>query len=282
MVSACLVQSLVRVHADSPDMNPFFYARLLRALPPRLAQSLYYRCFRGQAARWPQLFRAARLRDAPSCRMDLVPGDEVSNAIALTGVYELEVTRLLKVSACSGGVLVDVGANLGYHSLLWASHLSGCQSIAIEASPEVFPLLTANVASNPTANIEAHCLAASNISGLLRFATSGSTQMGWGHVCREGGIEVPCRRLDEILQGRACLQVLKVDAEGHDLQVLLGASALIRDRAIKTLIFESAYEELCSPDGKTLLRQLEEAGYTQPSPIGKQTEGSIVFVSTCG
>ena len=89
------------------------------------------------------------LHFAPQMRMNLVAGDCISDPIAFTGVYELAFTRVLvEIARKPGGLLVDVGANLGYFSLLWAAQRADNQAIAFEASPRNVPLLVDNLEAN--------------------------------------------------------------------------------------------------------------------------------------
>jgi hypothetical protein len=53
--------------------------------------------------------------------MQLLRGDSISESIAFTGLRELALTRNLAALAKKGGQFVEVGANMGYFSLLWAA-----------------------------------------------------------------------------------------------------------------------------------------------------------------
>ena len=61
--------------------------------------------------------------------MELVPGDWISDCIAFTGVYEPELSRGIAAKARRGGTFIDIGANLGYFSLVWAAGNTGNQTI---------------------------------------------------------------------------------------------------------------------------------------------------------
>lgn len=80
--------------------------------------------------------------------MELVPGDHISDIIAFTGVYEMSLTKRVVDLARQGGVLVDVGANLGYFPLLWAALNRENKCFAFEASPRNIPLLNRNISRN--------------------------------------------------------------------------------------------------------------------------------------
>ena len=121
---------------------------LLRSLPDRLRISVWTHFYRAKGSDWLPLYKAASLRHAPLVSMELVPGDGLSDCIAFTGVYEPALTRRLVELAKQGGTLVDVGANLGYFSLLWAANNSANKCIAFEASPRNINILRRNVNQN--------------------------------------------------------------------------------------------------------------------------------------
>src|ERR1700712_2741202 len=101
-------------------------------LPDRLRVALWARLYRSSQSRWLPLYKSARLRHAPLVKMDLVPGDVISDCIAFTGVYEPVLTRRLVEMAQQGGTLIDIGANLGYFSLIWAACKPSNKCIAFE------------------------------------------------------------------------------------------------------------------------------------------------------
>jgi len=100
-------------------MNP---SRLLRTLPAPWSERIFYRLFNGQQKRFGELFERSALRLAPSMSMTgLVVGDVISGQIAFNGFYEYELSKRILELSKQGGLLVDVGANIGYFTLLWLS-----------------------------------------------------------------------------------------------------------------------------------------------------------------
>jgi hypothetical protein len=118
---------------------------LLRALPKRLGVAVWSRTYR-RAGGWSSLYETATLAFAPEVRMQLIPGDIISDCIAFTGIWELPLSRDLIRIAQRGGVMVDVGANLGYFSLLWAAAATDNRCFSFEASPRNDEILRRNVA----------------------------------------------------------------------------------------------------------------------------------------
>jgi len=172
---------------------------------------------------------------------DLIPGDVISGSVAFTGFYELGLTNHIGRQAVAGGMLVDVGANMGYFSLLWAGLNPSAKVIAFEASPRNVGLFQNNVKQN---NLEGRITvipkAAGDHAGTVRFDPGAVQQTGWGGISAgtlANSIPVPMVRLDEQLPG-VRIDVLKIDVEGADTLVLLGCERLLRDQKVKNIYFE--------------------------------------------
>jgi FkbM family methyltransferase len=194
-------------------------------------------------------------------------GDWISDDICRYGVWEPVVTRYILAHARKGGVLVDVGANLGYYSLLWARAHASNRVYAIEASPRVFPKLMRNVRLNRLeSRIRAFEIAVSDRDGLCSFAPGAVEQMGAGGLAESRGphtIEVVTICLDTLFAGCPRIDVLKTDAEGYDTHILRGAERLLRDKRIGAVYFEQITDRMAelgvAPDEAATI--LERCGY---------------------
>ena len=112
--------------------------------PLKLRQWAFYRISKGRPANGPY-----PLQFAPKIELsEIVHTDIVGRSIAFTGFYELELSAEIRRRAKVGGLLVDVGANIGYFTHLWMNRADN-QVICFEASPRVFPILSRNVADHP-------------------------------------------------------------------------------------------------------------------------------------
>ena len=80
-------------------------------------------------------FARASLEFAPSVKMNLKNSDVSHQVIAWTGLYELAVTKRLSAIARRGGLLLDVGANYGYYTCLWAAADDANRVIAFDVVP---------------------------------------------------------------------------------------------------------------------------------------------------
>ena len=210
-------------------------ARLVRRLPERLRYPAYYRLVHPLGLDEAALFEAAPLRYAPGVRMRLLPGDVGHGPIAALGYYEPALShRVASLGRERGGLLVDVGANVGYFSLLWASQRPTNRVLALEPSPRNVGLLRENVDRNGLDDrIDVKALAAGAEAGTLPFHLGPDAQTGWGSFSSYVGgrtLAVPVVRLDDLVDEP--VQLLKVDTEGADTWVLEGAERLLRERLI--------------------------------------------------
>jgi FkbM family methyltransferase len=214
----------------------------LRLLPDRLRMSAWARLYRPTSECWHVLYQGAPLRFAKHVSMDLLPGDVISDSIAFTGIYELARTRRLVGIARQGGTMIDIGANLGYFSLLWAAGASGNRCLAFEPSPRVVEMLTRNVTGNGLASqVQVFPKAAGRQAGSLSFDVGPAEQSGWGGLVvspGRDGIRVDVVRCDEVVPQADDIALLKIDVEGADTWALMGCERLFRARRIKQVWFE--------------------------------------------
>ncbi len=174
--------------------------------------------------------------------MELVPGDRLSDLIAFTGTHEPYLSSRVIELGRKGGTMIDIGANLGYFSLLWASCNPGNQSIAFEAAPRNVEILRNNVAQNRmTGRVRIVPSAAATQSGKLFFDLGPEDQRGWGGISLEVGerqIEVEAVRVDESVDLDVPVSLLKVDVEGADAWALMGCERLLKDGLVGEIWFE--------------------------------------------
>ncbi|MEP6506594.1 MAG: FkbM family methyltransferase [Gemmatimonadales bacterium] len=215
---------------------------LLRALPDRLAIALWSRAYRGKHARWSELYHTADLRYAPGVTMRLKPGDVISDCIAFTGIYERLLTRRVSALARAGGTMIEVGANIGYFSLLWASARKNNRCISFEASPRIIEMLRSNVSRNGFEDrIDVVPMAAGAASGRLAFDVGPAEQTGWGGFAAKAGastIDVAVIRVDDYVASNRPIALLKIDAEGADSWALEGCERLLAGRMVEEVWYE--------------------------------------------
>ena len=175
------------------------------------------------------------MRDCRYGRMVYLRHDTcVSRSIELYGEWSEGETALFHQLLAPGDVVVEVGANIGTHTVFLAKAVGrGGAVIAYEPQRFVFHLLCANIALNELMNVYPRHAAAGAASGSINvpafdFSAEnnvGGLALGPGQVHRQGE-EVALETLDSLGIGR--LKLLKVDAEGMEGEVLAGARDTIK------------------------------------------------------
>jgi len=156
-------------------------------------------------------------------------GDQVPRRLFLFGVWEPNITNWICENLGPGDTFVDVGANIGYYSLL-ASKLVGDTGkvIAIEASPTNVAQLDRNLALNRTQNVRMVQAAASDVVGTLPLYRAWTGDPGHKSVIAAEGFtyecEVPAAPLCEILTRSeiSMARIIKIDVEGAEWSVITG------------------------------------------------------------
>lgn len=198
----------------------------------------------------------------------------VGASIAARLGHEPEVTAALRSLISPGSVFVDVGANVGWFSLLGA-RLVGTSGkvIAIEPNPRNCALLAGSCECNAFANVE--IVSGAVAAGRHWFALE--TDASNGRIVALSPVEsttdaipcsyvVPAFTLDEILLDRGVIDAVsavKIDVEGVEDLVLLGAKQLLT-RTRPAIVFEWYPEALRSTGGvepSVPLQRIRDHGY---------------------
>ena len=191
-----------------------------------------------------------------------------------SGDYEPHLTAVFERYCTPGMTVVDVGANLGYYSLL-ASKLVGPSGrvVALEPNSENCRLLLSSLRLDGITNVELLPVACDRATGWAYYSTHVGSNGGLidgSDLLAHPGVVVPTFRLDDIVEGP--VGFLKMDVEGAEGRVVAGATRLIeRDRPIITT--ELKDEMLRRVSGTSVadyLGYFEGLGYT-PSLLEKAT-----------
>jgi len=159
--------------------------------------------------------------------------DHVIGAPTLVGGYEPHVQAILRRSLQPGMNVLDVGANVGFFTMLAAS-LVGPQGVvtAVEANPENIRLLEASRRANGYEHVRVAGLAAAAEFGVLTLRTDGLN----GMTLPINGIDdilsasqtVPCAPIRVMLPPDRRLDLVKIDVEGAEQMALAGCEEILR------------------------------------------------------
>jgi FkbM family methyltransferase len=165
------------------------------------------------------------------------PADAAVTPGLRSGEYEPHLTSAFERYCKAGMTVVDVGANLGYYSIL-ASKLVGTSGkvIALEPNSENCRLLLSSLRRGGITNVQLIPVACDRTTGWAYYSTHVGSNGGLiddRNLLAHPGVVVPTFRLDDIVEGP--VGFLKMDVEGAEGRVVGGATRLIeRDRPIVT------------------------------------------------
>jgi FkbM family methyltransferase len=146
-----------------------------------------------------------------------------------TGLHELHVQKALQRELRPGAVFWDVGAHIGFTSLI-ASRIVGLDGRveAFEPFPPNVERLARSVGLNGFTNLTVHPQAITDRDGTARFHLHESSLQGsLVEDPTAAAIEVACETLDTVVRRLPRPDLIKVDAEGAELDVLEGGRQLL-------------------------------------------------------
>lgn len=197
------------------------------------------------------------------------------------GSNELPVQEALARYLTPGGVLFDIGANVGFFSVLGAKLVGNAGTVyAFEPVPENAPCIRRNGALNGMGNIEIVTKAASDRDGtgvlvLADFAGGAALETAPPPPDAKGAITVDLVRVDTLLAGgqTRAPTVVKIDVEGAEMEVLRGMrETLVKHRPVVICEIDDGELEGLQTKTKeceTFLRDLGYATYSlEPSYPG--------------
>jgi FkbM family methyltransferase len=208
-------------------------------------------------------------------RWNLDLNEGIDFAIYLLGAFERDLVRCYEKLIKPGDTVLDIGANIGAHTLHMARLVGPTgRVIAIEATEYAFEKLKANLALNPElANrvIAVHSLlvadakasAETHIYSSWPLADKGSTHPVLAGSLKSVGAARVCT-VDQIVRelGLERINLIKIDVDGHELSVLQGAGHTMNDRSPKIIMEFAPYCHADKPGQfKSLIEWLHVAGY---------------------
>ena len=189
------------------------------------------------------------------------------------GWYEIGKRQAFETAIPEGAVVYDIGANVGYYSLM-AAVVSGSKGhvYAFEPLPRNVDYLRKHVTLNKmTDRITVFDVAVSDKTGEAAFDLGASTSMG--HLAETGEIKVKQVRLDDMVASGEIKapDYMKVDVEGAEYDVLNGARALLAQ--YKPVIFLDTHNREAHNATVKLLNELDYEIYCldgKPLPESKE------------
>jgi len=228
-------------------------------------------------------------------RVDPLTHKGLESSIYYFGEYEAGTLYGLKQLLGEGNIFLDVGANIGFLSIV-AAHFVGKSGLvyAVEPHPLIFKELLKNISLNKTKNIVPLNVAFG--SGRSEAMLYENPDINWGAASlippQDRGItrgwSVKVVSIDELIQSGQIQRpdLVKIDVEGFELEVLKGAKSLLRSSTAPALCVEfSALHPVYGGDLRDVCDFIQELnpyrffrlkyGKEVPSPLVEITKDEL-------
>ncbi len=208
--------------------------------------------------------------------------DAIGRHIAKYGSHEPLVTRWMAefLSAAPRGLVVDIGANLGWHALHAARHANVETVVAFEPDPFNAWLLERNLAENGIDNVIVESRAVGAAPGTAHLHRYGRNNFGRHSLAADhgqGSRTVPVTDLDGALAALGLreqpVSLIKIDVEGYEPKVIDGAMATLQRTDGLILEYSPDLSAAGGLSTTAMMARLKDAGF---SPFVLWSEGGTV------
>ena len=202
--------------------------------------------------------------------------DLISNAVRQQG-YEVEVFALSHkiLEKHQDGVVLDIGANMGTFTIPLAKRNPHLTFHSFEAQRIIYYQLCANTFINGLNNVHCHHRGLSDKRGRLQLVVpdyANETNIGAFSIdeeTRKNDYECPTQGATESIilsplddGEHKNVRLMKIDVEGHELEVLKGAKKTLKENNYPPIIFEAwNWKPWFEPKRKELFNYINNLGY---------------------
>ncbi len=187
------------------------------------------------------------------------------------GTYEPELTEYVfrHLPLRDDAVILDIGANLGWYSMLLARRSPHFRIHAFEPEPRNLALLRQNLQQNAITNVTVHAVAVAERNGTMQLFPYHEKNMGRHSLVPQSGcapIDVQTVVIDELLEAQRippdAVDFVKIDVEGYELPALRGAAKLLAARPVVLAEFAPKYMRRAGTEPKAFLDLMQSHGFS--------------------
>tara|TARA_B100000989_G_scaffold290476_1_gene263676 strand:+ start:1074 stop:1763 length:690 start_codon:yes stop_codon:yes gene_type:complete len=186
-------------------------------------------------------FKKERIKDFDGYRLYLNITEYTSWLMYFTKYEEKEVKFVINNLKCDDNSL-DIGSNIGFYTILFASLSKKGIVYSFEANSENFDKLSKNIKLNEINNVRHFNRAVSNDSSYKYLISTKDINAGGHYISltpEKKYEKVHTIDLNNTLNKDIFFQIVKIDVEGHEIEVLKGMSNILK-RNTKFLIIETS------------------------------------------
>ena len=223
---------------NCPEMNCIPYSGVLTSLTrslgkPKGLERLVRKCLPIQGFSQDERVEVC----LEEFHLTINPASHVGWHLYCFGTYEPMLRRLMSEYVQQGAICLEIGANIGWHTLLLSRLCGPSGSVhAFEPNPSVFHELQHHLENNRASNVRPWWTALSDRLGTALFMApdAKSAHAGDGHLISSeeafGGstIQVEVETIDHVFGNLERLDFIKIDVEGWEPAVWRGAAATLR------------------------------------------------------
>lgn len=183
----------------------------------------------------------------------------------LLGIHEAEVEQWITSELKDGMIFFDIGANIGYYTLLGARCVgSSGRVVALEPNPIVAAILRRNIDINSMKNTDVVQGAASRACGSVRLGRARFSSYASGLYCENpvDWIDVRGYSLDALASELKipAVDLVKLDVEGAEVETIEGMTKILDVDRPKVLM--ELHSHFGTADSHPAVQKLKNAGYT--------------------
>ncbi len=216
-------------------------------------------------------------------KLDPVFDKNIENVIYERGVYEQGTVSVLLDFLSPENTFLDVGANIGFLSLIAAKQIGEKGSVyAFEPFPNTYDILKENKSLNSYDQIKTFAFALGNQTETKSIYPEKENRGGASIVnhISDGGIDIDIKRIDDLTLTTK-VDVIKIDVEGFELEVLKGGQKIIINDRPK-LIVEHSMDRTNTAEKFELYHWINDLGIYKIYKLknGKERESALVEIKS--
>lgn len=225
--------------------------------------------------------RSLALNELRGGKLVCYANDTIGNAINASGFYEL--TELNAVfdfllplrNEFRERWALDVGANVGNHSIYFSQYFSGVH--AFEPHPVTSKILAINAGFY--ARIVVHDYGLSDVGGCLEMAEN-PTNLGGSRVTAGGDLKIRVKRLDDLDDiDPETVALVKLDVEGHEAAVLRGGVKFLQ-ASQPVILFEAHAQDFEKTMEEVEIMRSLGYRFVWMRPLGRGVKKFFYLLST--